>query len=200
MLSVLGAASIAVCFMLVSNSILQAHRMVALPMATTTIGCIMKLAVGYVLIGNEEIGIRGGPVSTVVCFWLIALLDLFIIKRTLPRSFSLGRVFVKPAGAAAAMGAAAWAVHGLASRALLALGVKLKTSIFVVVDQLGEPVLDELGKAALSRTGIALSVFSAIGVAAVVYFALILVTKAISKEDLALIPKGDKIARILRVE
>ena len=31
-------------------------------------------------------------------------------------------------------------------------------------------------------------------------FALILVTKAISKEDLALIPKGDKIARILRVE
>ena len=60
--------------------------------------------------------------------------------------------------------------------------------------------LDELGKAALSRTGVALAVFAAIGVAAVVYFALILVTKAISKEDLALIPKGDKIARILRVE
>ena len=200
MLSVLGAASIAVCFMLVSNSILQAHRMVALPMATTVIGCALKLAVGYVLIGNEEIGIRGGPISTVVCFWLIALLDLFIIKRTLPRSLSLGRVFLKPAGAAAAMGASAWAVHGLACKAMLALGVKLKTSIFVVVDQLGEPVLDELGKAALSRTGVALSVFAAIGVAAVVYFALILVTKAISKEDLALIPKGDKIARILRVE
>ena len=200
MLSVLGIASIASCFMLVCNSVLQAHRMVALPMATTVIGCALKLAVGYVLIGNEEIGIRGGPISTVVCFWLIALLDLFIIKRTLPRSLSLGRVFLKPAGAAAAMGASAWAVHGLACKAMLALGVKLKTSIFVVVDQLGEPVLDELGKAALSRTGIALSVFSAIGVAAVVYFALILVTKAISKEDLALIPKGDKIARILRVE
>lgn len=200
MLSVLGIASIASCFMLVCNSVLQAHRMVALPMATTVIGCALKLAVGYVLIGNEDIGIRGGPISTVVCFWLIALLDLFIIKRTLPRSLSLGRVFLKPAGAAAAMGASAWAVHGLASRALLALGVKLKTSIFVVVDQLGEPLLDELGKAALSRTGVALSVFAAIGVAAVVYFALILVTKAISKEDLALIPKGDKIARILRVE
>ncbi|MDE6839869.1 MAG: oligosaccharide flippase family protein [Oscillospiraceae bacterium] len=200
MLSVLGVASIAVCFMLVCNSILQAYQMVALPMATTVVGCAMKLAVGYVLIGNPDIGIRGGAISTVVCFWLIALLDLFIIRRTLPRSLSLARVFVKPAGAAAAMGAAAWAVHGLSCKAMLALGVKLKASIFVLVDQLGDPILDELGGASLSRTGVALSVFAAIGVAMIVYFALILVTKAISKEDLSLLPKGERIARILRVE
>ena len=200
MLSVLGVASIAVCFMLVCNSILQAYQMVALPMATTVVGCAMKLAVGYVLIGNPDIGIRGGAISTVVCFWLIALLDLFIIRRTLPRSLSLARVFVKPAGAAAAMGAAAWAVHWLSCKAMLALGVKLKASIFVLVDQLGDPILDELGGASLSRTGVALSVFAAIGVAMIVYFALILVTKAISKEDLSLLPKGERIARILRVE
>lgn len=191
MLSVLGVASIAVCFMLVCNSILQAHQMVALPMATTVIGCALKLAVGYVLIGNEDIGIRGGAVSTVVCFWLIALLDLFIIKRTLPRSLSLARVFVKPAAAAAAMGAAAWAVNGLVTKALLAL------NIFVAET---EELLPDGAAAALSRTGTALSVFAAIGVAVIVYFALILVTRAISREDLALIPKGDKIARILRVE
>ena len=192
MLSVLGVASISVCFMLVSNSILQAHRMVALPMATTVIGCAMKLAVGYVLIGNPDIGIRGGPVSTVVCFWLIALLDLFIIKRTLPRSLSLGRVFLKPVGAAAAMGAAAWAVNGLLSKAFLAL------KIFVTQTQ--ELLPDGTTAVGLSRTGTALAVFGAIGVGVIVYFALILVTKAISREDLALIPKGDKIARILRVE
>ena len=46
MLSVLGIASIAVCFMLVSNSIMQAHKLVTLPMATTLIGCILKLIVG----------------------------------------------------------------------------------------------------------------------------------------------------------
>ena len=192
MLSVLGVASISVCFMLVSNSILQAHRMVALPMATTVIGCAMKLTVGYVLIGNPDIGIRGGPVSTVVCFWLIALLDLFIIKRTLPRSLSLGRVFLKPVGAAAAMGAAAWAVNGLLTKAFLAL------KIFVAETQ--ELLPDGTTVAGLSRTGTALAVFGAIGVGVIVYFALILVTKAISREDLALIPKGDKIARILRVE
>lgn len=194
MLSVLGIASIAVCFMLVSNSILQAHRMVALPMATTVIGCALKLAVGYVLIGNPDIGIRGGAVSTVVCFWLIALLDLFIIKRTLPPSLSLGRVFVKPVGAAAAMGASAWAINGLLTKLFQ------RFELFVARDQGQKVLLDEAGRAILSRTGTALSVFAAIGVAVVVYFGLVLATRAISREDLSLIPKGDKIARILRVE
>lgn len=192
MLSVLGVASVAVCFMLVCNSILQAYQMVTLPMVTTLVGSILKLIVAYFLIGNKDIGIRGGAVSTVVCFWLIALLDLFIIKRTLPRSLSLARVFVKPVAAAAAMGASAWAVNGLTTKAFLAL------KVFVTETQ--ELLPDGTAAMELSRMGNALSVFGAIGIAVIVYFALILVTKAISKEDLALIPKGDKIARILRVE
>ena len=194
MLSVLGIASVSVCFMLVSNSILQAHRLVALPMTTTIIGSIMKLVVGYFLIGNPDIGIKGGAISTVVCFWLIAILDLFIIKRTLPRSLSLARVFVKPVGAAVAMGLSAWAVNGLVSKLLV------KLDLFVALGEDEKPLLDGLGRVILSRTGTALSVFAAIGVAVIVYFALILVTRAISKEDLALLPKGDKIAKILRVE
>ena len=192
MLSVLGAASIAVCFMLVCNSILQAYQMVTLPMVTTVIGSGLKLGVAYVLIGNPEIGIRGGAISTVVCFWLIALLDLFIVKRTLPRSLSLARVFVKPVAAAAAMGASAWGINGLVTKALLAL------KIFVT--ETGELLPDGTAAMGLSRMGNALAVFGAIGIAVIIYFVLILVTRAISKEDLALIPKGDKIARILRVE
>ncbi len=192
MLSVLGAASIAVCFMLVCNSILQAYQMVTLPMVTTVIGSGLKLGAAYVLIGNPEIGIRGGAVSTVVCFWLIALLDLFIVKRTLPRSLSLARVFVKPVAAAAAMGASAWGINGLVTKALLAL------KIFVT--ETGELLPDGTAAMGLSRMGNALAVFGAIGIAVIIYFVLILVTRAISKEDLALIPKGDKIARILRVE
>ena len=186
MLSVLGLASIAVCFMLVSNSILQAHRMVTLPLVTTLVGCALKLVVGYFLIGNPDIGIRGGPISTVVCFGLIAVLDLIIIKRTLPRSLSLARVFAKPVGAAAAMGLTAWALNGILSRLLGAL-------------KPFQSVLED-GTVQLSGKGNALAVLGAIGVAVIVYFALILVTRAISKEDLALIPKGEKIARILRVE
>ena len=194
MLSVLGVASVAVCFMLVCNSILQAHQLVALPMATTVVGCALKLVVGYVLIGDPDIGIKGGAVSTVVCFWLIAVLDLFIIKRTLPRSLSLARVFVKPVGAAAAMGLSAWAIHGLAYQLMVKLG------LFLAMGEDEKPLLDEAGRFILGRTGVALSVAAAIGVAVIVYFVLIVVTRAISKEDLALIPKGERLAKILRLE
>ena len=76
-------ASIAVCFMLVSNSIMQAHKLVTLPMATTLIGCILKLIVGYFLIGNPDISIRGGAISTLACFGIITLLELQYILRVI---------------------------------------------------------------------------------------------------------------------
>ena len=45
-----------------------------------------------------------------------------------------------------------------------------------------------------------IAVIPAILVAVPVYLALILTLNAISKEDLALMPKGDKIARLLRIQ
>ena len=194
MLSVLGIASISVCFMLVCNSILQAYRIVTLPMVTTVIGSALKLVVAWFLIGNPNFGIRGGAISTVVCFWLIALLDLVVVKLALPRSLSYLRVFAKPAAASAAMGLSAWAVCGLLSKTLVKIGA------FQMKDEAGQPILSEAGKVMLSWKGNALAVMAAIGVAVIVYFALILLTKAISKEDLSLMPKGDKIARLLRIQ
>ena len=101
-------------------------------------------------------------------------------------------MFVKPAAAAAAMGLSAWAINGLATKALFAL------KIFVAETE--ELLPDGTAALELSRTGSALTVAAAIGVAVIVYFALILLTRAISKEDLALMPKGDKIARLLRLQ
>lgn len=172
MLSVLGLASICVCFMLVCNSIMQAHRLVTIPMVTTILGCVLKIIVTYVLVGNPNVNICGGPVSTLACFGLIALLDLFIIKRALPRSLSYVRAFLKPGISAIIMGVAAWAVHGLCSKFLF------NTETFA---------------------GNAIATLLAIGIAVVIYAALILLTHAISKDDLALMPKGDKIARLLHI-
>ena len=41
--------------------------------------------------------------------------------------------------------------------------------------------------------------YMAIGAAMAVYFALVIALRAISRDDLSLMPKGDKIARILRL-
>lgn len=180
MLSVLAIATIFVCIMLVCNSILQAHRMVTIPMITTIIGCVMKIIVIYVLAGNPDINIKGGPVSTIACFGVIALLDLIIIKMALPRSLSYVRAFLKPALSAAVMGVAVRAVYGLAERLLVNGGI----------------LSNESG---LTGSGNALATLLAIGVGVVIYFALILLTRSISRDDLSLMPKGDKIARLLHI-
>ena len=163
---------------------MQAHHLVTIPMVTTIVGCVLKIIVTYVFVGKPEVNIKGGPVSTLVCFGVIALLDLFIIKRTLPRSLSYVRAFLKPALATVVMGFAAWGSCGLFSKLLV------RVSAFQTVTD---------GMTALSYTGNALATVLAIGIAVVVYAALIVLTRAISADDLALMPKGDKIARVLRI-
>ncbi|MEM5781293.1 MAG: polysaccharide biosynthesis C-terminal domain-containing protein, partial [Lawsonibacter sp.] len=49
------------------------------------------------------------------------------------------------------------------------------------------------------KLGNSLSTVGAIGVGGVVYLVLVLALRVISKEDLELMPKGDKIAKILRI-
>lgn len=179
-LSVLGFAAIAVCLMLVCNSIMQAYKMATLTMVTTIIGCVLKVIMNYFLVAVPEINIKGAGFSTLACFGTVALLDLIIIRLVLPKSLSYLRVFVKPVLNSAVMGLAVWAMYGLSSRVLAGVG----------------PFGD--GNA-LSNLGNAACVVIAMGVGVVVYFALVLLTRAISKDDLSLMPKGDKIAKLLRL-
>ena len=80
------------------------------------------------------------------------------------------RSFCKPVVAAAIMGAAAWASFGLIGRFL-----------------------------PNSYIGTALTTLLSIGIAVVVYFILVLALRMITAEDLKMIPKGEKLARLLRI-
>lgn len=186
LLALLGLASIFVCIMMICNSILQAHGMVNLPVLTVIIGGIVKIVVNYVLVGNYEINIKGAPIGTLCCFVVVAALDLWIIKRVIPAAPSYGRAFGKPFVAAALMGGAAWASYGLVHRILFAMPRFQR-----VVEASGEVVISSLGNA--------MATLVAILVGVVVYGILIIALRAITKEDLALMPKGDVIAKILRV-
>ena len=141
-----------------------------------------------------------------LCFGLCLALDLFLIARVIPRRPRYLEIFLKPFLASALMGGAAWAVYGLGSKLFLSLGAQsLKEALasgvepgglgarLCVLDQAAGLVLD------LSRTGNALLTLGAIGVAVVVYGVLVIALRAISRDDLSLMPKGDKIARLLRL-
>ena len=46
----------------------------------------------------------------------------------------------------------------------------------------------------------ALAMLAAIGVAVVVYLVLVIALRAITRDDMRLIPKGEKLARILHIK
>ena len=181
LLSTLGIATPFVCMVLVCNSVLQAHGFINLPVIVMVLGGIVKIVNNYNLVG--AIGIAGAPVGNILCFGLALVLDLVVITRVIPNRPRLLPIFVKPAIASAIMGGAAWAVYGLLSRILTA----------EQVNEAGQTIR------VVSRMGNALGIFLAIAVAGVVYLVLVVAIRAISKDDLALMPKGDKLARLLRL-
>ena len=181
LLSTLGIATPFVCMVLVCNSVLQAHGFINLPVIVMVLGGIVKIVNNYNLVG--AIGIAGAPVGNILCFGLALVLDLVVITRVIPNRPRLLPIFAKPAVASAVMGGAAWAVYGLLSRILSS----------EQVNQAGQTVRT------VSRMGNAAGIFLAIAVAGVVYLVLVIALRAISRDDLALMPKGDKLARLLRL-
>ena len=162
---ILGIASVFVCIMLLCNAILQANGRTALPIVFIAIGSAAKLVTNYVLVQQPAFGIKGAPVGTLVCFVLVAVMELAAIKRVTPRPPRYDRVFVKPFIASAVMGGAAWASYGFFSR----------------------------------HMGNTLSVGGAIVVGVIVYVILVVALRAVSRDDLSLMPKGVKIAKLLRI-
>lgn len=169
-LQILGVASIFVCLMLLTNSIMQAHNKARWPIYTMLLGGVIKVAVNYILVGDPDINIKGAPVGTLVCYLLIAVMNLVLVYRLLEKKPNYLAYFLKPAAASAVMGAGCWAVYGLASR-------------FV-------------GEGYLAR---ALATMAAIGVAVVIYLVLVIALRIITREDLKMVPKGEKLAKLLHI-
>jgi hypothetical protein len=151
------------------------------------LGGVLKIINNYNLVVIPGIGIYGAPFGNVLCFGLCVMLDLIIISRVIKGKPAYLPLFAKPAIAAGMMGLGCWAVYGLGSKLLMKVGILCR------VDELTCEVVD------LSRSGNALMTAVSIGVAVIIYGVLVLALRAISREDLKLMPKGEKIAKILHI-
>ena len=171
LLSTLGLATPFVCMMLVCNSVLQAHGFVTLPVLVMLLGGVVKIVNNYNLVA--QIGISGAPVGNILCFGLCLLLDLIIIARVIPNRPRYAPIFLKPLLAAGLTGGAAWAVYGLLFRVL--------------------------ADGQTNAAGDLVHTISRMGNAVAVYLALIVALRAISRDDLALMPKGERLARLLKL-
>ena len=163
-------AVICVAFVSITGSILQSMGKVSIPVRNTFIGGAVKLIANYILVGIPAIGIHGAPIGTILCQGSIAVLNLIAIRRC-GIKFSLRRCFLLTGLSALVMG------------------------VFVA---LANPAVAAL----LGSTGMTgmLGTFGVIGLAAVLYFLMLVVLRALPYEDVLMLPKGAKLAKLLKME
>ena len=137
------------------------------------IGGIVKIAVNWFLVADPGINIIGAPIGTLSCYAVMCVMDYIFLCRVMPDRPKLGRILARPVLSCAAMGLTAWAVYGLTMR-------------FV-------------GGVDAGRIMMALCMCAAIAAAVIVYLVLTVLTRAVTYEDMKLIPKGEKLARLLRI-
>ena len=128
-LSLLGLAVLFNCLVLLTNSILQAHGHVNIPVVTMIIGGVVKIVVDAAAVSRPEWNILGAPVSSICCFGVITLLNLLAMVRVIPERVRVLRVMLRPAAASLCMAAAAWGVRLVTERLLFSQALVCLASI-----------------------------------------------------------------------
>ena len=190
-LQVLGIATIFICLMILTNAILQTYGKEQLPILTVVIGGIVKIVMNYILVGNPDINIHGAPISTLCCYLVIVVLNLFFVWKYSPEKPRYLQIFAKPVVASVLMGASAWASYGFAGRALdgafLSLAERLASS----------PDSVATWSAYLTN---AVSTLLGICVGVAVYGVLVIALRILRAEDVRSIPHGAKIIKLLHLK
>ena len=169
LMGVLGSSVFLYAIIQYTNSLMQAHGYAHIPVVNMLLAGVMKLAAVYVLVGNPAIGILGAPVGAVLCYLCIAVLNLVAIRKFIPQRPALLKNLLRSFLPAAVMGIAVYGCYYVLTRILGADGSRVLLC--------GIPIL--------------------VGVA--VYAVMVVKCKAITREDCQLLPKGDRLAKLLHL-
>lgn len=169
MLRVLGVMVLFGALVTPINSMLQAVGRQKVPVYLMLIGASIKLLMNFTLVGIPEINIKGAPIGSITCYIFIVLVSLVILYRRAKIKPDIITTFLKPLFAAILCALSAWAVNGLLT-SLLHSDSRAVSALITVV---------------------------AILAAVVVYTFVILLIKGMTKDDILMLPKGEKIANVL---
>lgn len=159
LLSILGISVFLSCMITLTNAILQAYKMVNIPIISMLAGAMIKIVVSFVLIGIKEVNIYGAPISTFFSTLTIVAVNIYFIVRKIGKMEGVGKLFARPFFAAfLAM------IAGVGSYVLLETFVSFGGNVAIVIM-----------------------------LVALIYMILALKLGAIDKEDIQMLPLGEKI-------
>ena len=155
------------------TNMLQAIGRADVPAKALALGCVFKVGLNYLLIGIPEINIKGAVFGT-ACFYVICIMyNYSVLRKETGVRIEIKTVIIKPLISALLCGGAAWGSYKVLSSVLT------------------------FGDMSSMLNGRTLSCVISIGVAVLVYGVSVLLLKTLVKEDILMLPKGEKIAEIL---
>ena len=167
LLSLLAPSIFFLAMLSVTNSFLQSHKFQYYPIISMVAGAAVKLITSYVLIGIPGVEMMGAPIGTFLCYMTTMLLNFYFVAKKIGYIPSIGKIFVKPFTAALVCAVAAYGAN---------YGISA-TGIF-------------------GGAGRIVTILSVI-VAAAVYLLALILLKALRREDILLLPKGEKICKVM---
>lgn len=173
---IVTAYGFATCIMAISTpttSMLQAIGRTDIPVKTVVVGAICKIVCNFILVGTPGINIYGAVVGTILFYVVIVSCNMISLLKISKVKVRWASVFVKPLICAALCGITAYA-----SNSLLNYIFKPDTT-----------------QSILNMGTVSLGISIILG--AVVYVLSLLLIKGVAKEDVSVLPKGEKIAKTL---
>ncbi|MBR4287671.1 MAG: polysaccharide biosynthesis protein [Clostridia bacterium] len=154
------------------TNILQAIGRADVPVKALLLGCAFKIGLNYLLIGVPQINLKGAVVGTGVFYFICILCNYIVLRKETGVRLDIKSVFVKPIISSVVCGGAAYGSFRLLHQ-------------FIVFNEDSR------------LSGRSLCCLLAIGVAVLAYGICVLLTKTLVKDDILMLPKGEKIAKIL---
>lgn len=153
-------------------AILQGIGRTDVPVKSLVVGMVVKIVMNYVLVSQPHINIMGAAIATVLFFAVLVAINLTYLVRITKTKLRVNQLIVKPLFCGALCAAAAWVVNSMAARWLPQIGPDPRISL-------------------LAQVGLAT------GAGIVIYAISMIFTKALTREDMEMLPGGKKIAKRL---
>jgi stage V sporulation protein B len=151
------------------TNMLQGIGRTDIPVKAAVAGAVVKIICNYILVGNPRFNINGAPIGSILCYLVIVGINLFYLLRISSIRINVISVLLKPLFCAGLSAASAWGMFRLCGRFLTGR----------------VPHIELVG------------LVLAVGAAVIVYAAALLLCRGLSKEDILMLPKGEKIAKTL---
>jgi len=172
MMMVFGIATALMAVSAPVISMLQGIGRTDVPVKSLIAGVVVKICASFLLVSRPEINIHGAVIGTVLFYVVIVSINLFMLIRVSKVKVRVMPVLLKPLFCAGLSAAGAWLANNLALR--LAPG-------FV----------------SSGRMVLLLAIAAAIALAVLIYAVSMLLCRAVTQEDLEILPMGKKLGKTL---